>query len=139
MTPAAAILRAARGDKGLTIEQVVEATGLSNNSVASAESGKRRPQASTLTTLARFYGLDLTELMSAAAPPRDGQSAQPANESVQTDTAPAQQGSDTQDRDAGPSSPPAGDQDTAAQRPQRPLRSPHEGGADLPVKRAPAA
>lgn len=80
------------------------------------------------------------QVAGAAVPPNGSKSAQSANTSVQTDRSPAQQqGSDTQDRDAGPLHPPAGDQDTAAKRPQRPLRSHQNGGADLAAKRAPAA
>lgn len=65
MTPVSVILKAARGERSLSIEQVAKAAKLSPTTVSAAEKGTRRPHADTLAALAKFYELKLTALMAA--------------------------------------------------------------------------
>lgn len=60
-------LRAVRLDRGLTLEQVGESTGISASTLSRLESGRRRPTLELLLPLARAYRVQLDELV--GAPP----------------------------------------------------------------------
>lgn len=141
MTQLGPILRAARARHGLLQDEAARKVGINPSTLSELEAGTRRPHASTAAKLAAFYGLDIETLLgNAAAPPHSSkESSGPALVRAETAHSVGDAG-ESLDRasDAGSASPPAGDQDTAAQRPQRPL--PSDGGVvDRPVKRAPAA
>lgn len=65
MNPAAAILKAARAQSDMTLEQVALRCKLDPQTVSNAENGKRRSHAKTLESLAKLYELNLTALISA--------------------------------------------------------------------------
>jgi transcriptional regulator with XRE-family HTH domain len=60
-------LRAARTDRGATLAQVSEATGISVSTLSRLESGGRRPTLELLLPLARAYEVALDELVGAPA------------------------------------------------------------------------
>ncbi|WP_239082133.1 helix-turn-helix domain-containing protein [Actinoplanes teichomyceticus] len=60
-------LRRIRQDRGLTLEQVASATGLSVSTLSRLESGKRRPTLDLLIPLARTHRMALDHLI--GAPP----------------------------------------------------------------------
>lgn len=68
---AGARLRRLRNDRGLTLAEVEEATGISASTLSRLESGRRRATLELLLPLARVYGTTLDELVRApAADPR---------------------------------------------------------------------
>ena len=56
-------LKAQRTSRGMTQEQVAEAVGVSRQAVSKWENGTAEPSTSNLLALARFYGVDLNELL----------------------------------------------------------------------------
>ncbi|NUU07980.1 XRE family transcriptional regulator [Leifsonia sp. C5G2] len=60
---AGARLRALRRDRGMTLAQVEEATGISTSTLSRLESGGRRATLELLLPLARVYGTTLDELV----------------------------------------------------------------------------
>ncbi|AEE47430.1 XRE family transcriptional regulator [Cellulomonas fimi] len=60
-------LRALRQDRGLTLAQVADATGVSLSTLSRLESGGRRPTLELLLPLAREYQVPLDELVDAPA------------------------------------------------------------------------
>lgn len=60
-------LRALRSDRGLTLAQVADATGVSVSTLSRLESGGRRPTLELLLPLAREYQVPLDELVDAPA------------------------------------------------------------------------
>ena len=48
-------LKELRKEKGLTLDQLEIATGLSRSAISDYENGKRTPSASVIITLARFF------------------------------------------------------------------------------------
>lgn len=60
-------LRALRQNRGMTLEQLSEATGTSLSTLSRLESGGRRPTLELLLPLAKAYGVQLDELV--GAPP----------------------------------------------------------------------
>lgn len=67
-----ATLRKARRDRGLTLHQVEERTGISYSSISDIELGKRQPTLETLERLAAAYGLELTVTLEPAGSCRLG-------------------------------------------------------------------
>lgn len=61
-------LRSLRTEKGYTLKQVSDGTGLPLASIAHYESGKRQPAADVLPKLAEFYGITTDELLGYKAP-----------------------------------------------------------------------
>jgi transcriptional regulator with XRE-family HTH domain len=62
-------LRALRRDRGMTLAQVEEATGISTSTLSRLESGGRRATLELLLPLARVYGTTLDELVRAPGVP----------------------------------------------------------------------
>lgn len=60
-------LRALRRDRGLTLEELAEATGISVSTLSRVESGKRRPTLDLLIPLARAHRVALDQLVAAPA------------------------------------------------------------------------
>ncbi|WP_030185228.1 helix-turn-helix domain-containing protein [Streptomyces sp. NRRL S-813] len=60
-------LRAIRRQRGTTLEQIAELTGMSVSTLSRIESGQRRPTLEVLLPLARTYHLPLDELVGAPA------------------------------------------------------------------------
>lgn len=60
-------LRAIRKQRGATLEQLAELTGMSVSTLSRIESGRRRPTLEVLLPLARAYGMPLDELVGAPA------------------------------------------------------------------------
>ncbi|MGY2128253.1 helix-turn-helix domain-containing protein [Blastococcus sp. SYSU DS0617] len=61
-------LRALRSDRGQTLTEVAETTGISVSTLSRLESGGRRPSLELLLPLARAYGVALDELVDTPAP-----------------------------------------------------------------------
>lgn len=55
-------LRKVREDKGLTLKDVVKATGYTEVSISRWETGTRIPKATVLYNLAKFYGVSIDRL-----------------------------------------------------------------------------
>ena len=55
-------LRAVREAKGLTLKDVVKATGYTEVSISRWETGTRIPKATVLYNLAKFYGVSIDRL-----------------------------------------------------------------------------
>lgn len=55
-------LRKAREAKGLTLKDVVKATGYTEVSISRWETGTRIPKATVLYNLAKFYGVSIDRL-----------------------------------------------------------------------------
>ena len=55
-------LRKVREAKGLTLKDVVKATGYTEVSISRWETGTRIPKATVLYNLARFYGVSIDRL-----------------------------------------------------------------------------
>lgn len=66
---AGARLRALRRDRGMTLAQVEDATGISTSTLSRLESGGRRATLELLLPLARVYGTTLDELVRAPGVP----------------------------------------------------------------------
>ncbi|MFJ8043892.1 helix-turn-helix domain-containing protein [Kitasatospora sp. NPDC096147] len=60
-------LRALRRDRGLTLEALAEATGISVSTLSRLEAGKRRPSLELLIPLARAHRVALDQLVAAPA------------------------------------------------------------------------
>ncbi|MFF1418690.1 helix-turn-helix domain-containing protein [Streptomyces sp. NPDC058280] len=60
-------LRALRRDRGSTLAQLSEATGISLSTLSRLESGRRKPTLELLLPLAKAYGVQLDELVDAPA------------------------------------------------------------------------
>jgi transcriptional regulator with XRE-family HTH domain len=60
-------LRAIRKQRGATLEQIAELTGMSISTLSRIESGRRRPTLEVLLPLARAYRMPLDELVGAPA------------------------------------------------------------------------
>jgi len=60
-------LRAIRKQRGSTLEQLAELTGMSISTLSRVESGQRRPTLEVLLPLARAYSMPLDELVGAPA------------------------------------------------------------------------
>lgn len=60
-------LRALRRDRGTTLAQLSEATGISLSTLSRLESGRRKPTLELLLPLAKAYGVQLDELVDAPA------------------------------------------------------------------------
>ena len=58
-------LRALRGERGTTLAQLSEATGISVSTLSRLESGQRRPTLELLLPLARAHQVQLDELVDA--------------------------------------------------------------------------
>ncbi|TKA09473.1 helix-turn-helix domain-containing protein [Actinacidiphila oryziradicis] len=58
-------LRALRGERGTTLAQLSEATGISLSTLSRLESGQRKPTLELLLPLAKAYGVQLDELVDA--------------------------------------------------------------------------
>ncbi|RDG36209.1 helix-turn-helix transcriptional regulator, partial [Streptomyces corynorhini] len=58
-------LRALRRDRGTTLNQLSEKTGISLSTLSRLESGQRRPTLELLLPLAKAYGVQLDELVDA--------------------------------------------------------------------------
>lgn len=63
-------LRHFRTAAGLTLDQLGERAGVAPSQLSLVENGKREPKLSTLQSIARELGLELTELLSGEAPSR---------------------------------------------------------------------
>ncbi|WP_346623424.1 XRE family transcriptional regulator [Blastococcus montanus] len=61
-------LRALRTERGATLTEVADATGISVSTLSRLESGGRRPTLELLLPLARTYGVALDDLVDAPAP-----------------------------------------------------------------------
>lgn len=61
--PPGAIVRARRGDLGLTQKQVAEQAGVNVDTLSDLETGARWPRAANLASIARVLGLDAAELI----------------------------------------------------------------------------
>jgi transcriptional regulator with XRE-family HTH domain len=61
-------LRALRSDRGSTLGEIAEATGISVSTLSRLESGGRRPTLELLLPLARVYGVALDDLVDTPAP-----------------------------------------------------------------------
>ncbi len=61
-------LRALRTDRGSTLGDIAEATGISVSTLSRLESGGRRPTLELLLPLARVYGVALDDLVDTPAP-----------------------------------------------------------------------
>ncbi len=61
-------LRALRTDRGSTLGDIAEATGISVSTLSRLESGGRRPTLELLLPLARVYGVALDDLVDVPAP-----------------------------------------------------------------------
>ena len=55
-------LRKVREDKGLTLKDVVKATGYTEVSISRWETGTRIPKATVLYNLAKYYGVSIDRL-----------------------------------------------------------------------------
>jgi len=58
-------IRAIRRKKGITLAEMAELTTISQSTLSRLESGKRRPTLELLLTLARVFGIEMDELVSA--------------------------------------------------------------------------
>ena len=56
-------LKELRNEKGLTQDQLAEATGLSQSALANWENGKRSPAAYAIMTLAKYFGVTTDYLL----------------------------------------------------------------------------
>jgi putative transcriptional regulator len=74
-------LRVLRAERGLTVRQVAELSGLTKETVNQIETGRRHPYDRTLAKLARAYGVPLEELL-----------AEPVELAVGKDEAPGEAG-----------------------------------------------
>ncbi|MGY2085711.1 helix-turn-helix domain-containing protein [Blastococcus sp. SYSU DS0539] len=61
-------LRALRSERGATLGEIADATGISVSTLSRLESGGRRPTLELLLPLARAYGVALDEVVDAPAP-----------------------------------------------------------------------
>lgn len=109
-------LRAVRARRELTLDEAAVGMGIQKATLSRLERGYGKPHAGTAKKIADFYGISIESVLgNAAAPPRDSKNRQPAVDSVQTDHAPAQQGSDMQSKDpASSKTPTAGPPSTSA-------------------------
>jgi len=62
-------LRLARVEKGLTMREAAEVTGVDKVTIGAVERGQRKPHDLTLSRLAKGYGVPLSQLLEDPAPP----------------------------------------------------------------------
>jgi transcriptional regulator with XRE-family HTH domain len=63
-------LRVLRAERGLTVRQVAELSGVAKETVSQIERGERHPYDRTLAKLARAYGVPVEELLQEAESPK---------------------------------------------------------------------
>lgn len=57
------MLRSLRGERGLRVEDVAKAVGMTADTLSRVERGVRHPRVSTVAKLAKFYGMRPEDLM----------------------------------------------------------------------------
>ena len=60
-------IRVMRAERGMTLRDVEEASGVSKDAISEIERGRRQPRVSTIMQLAKGLGVDATELLKEVA------------------------------------------------------------------------